>query len=108
LAASGASDQDVRGDYRYNDTIGGCSGRRYCRFIPFNFLLSLAAPHLHGVLVLVTDNKFIAGVVVTGDNFFAGVVDTAKKLIAGVVYTYDNTFIREYLREFSKNSKRPQ
>ncbi len=26
-------------------------GRRYRRFIPFNFILSLAAPHLHGVLV---------------------------------------------------------
>jgi hypothetical protein len=43
-------------------------GRSYRRFIPFNFLLSLAAPHLHGVLVLVTGNKFIAGVAVTGDN----------------------------------------
>jgi hypothetical protein len=43
------------------------SGRRYRRFIPFNFLLSLAAPHLHGVLVLVTGDEFIAGVVVTAD-----------------------------------------
>jgi hypothetical protein len=43
--------------------------RRYHRFIPFNFLLSLAAPHLHGVLVLVTDDKFITGVVVTADNW---------------------------------------
>jgi hypothetical protein len=33
-----------------------------------DFLLSLASPHLHGVLVLVTGNKFISGVVVTGDN----------------------------------------
>jgi hypothetical protein len=49
-----------------NDIIGG---RRYRRFIPFNFLLSLAAPHLHGVLVLVTGEKFIAGVVVTADNW---------------------------------------
>ncbi len=40
-------------------------GRRY----RFNFLLSLAAPHLHGVLVLVTGDKFIAGVVVTADNW---------------------------------------
>jgi hypothetical protein len=48
-----------------NDTIGG---RRYRRFIPFNFLLSLAAPHLHGILVLVSGSKFIACVVVTGDN----------------------------------------
>jgi hypothetical protein len=54
-------------------------GRRYRRFIPFNFLLSLAAPHLHGVLVLVTGNKFIAGVVVTGDKLFTGVVDTGDK-----------------------------
>jgi hypothetical protein len=48
--------------------VSDFGGRRYCRFIPFNFLLSLAAPHLHGGLVLVTGNKFVAGVVVTGDN----------------------------------------
>jgi hypothetical protein len=48
--------------------VADFSGRRYHRFIPFNFLLSLAAPHLHGVVVLVTGNKFIAGVIVTGDN----------------------------------------
>jgi hypothetical protein len=35
-------------------------GRRYGQFVSFNFLLSLAAPQLHGVLVLVTGNKFIA------------------------------------------------
>ncbi len=55
-----------------NDIIGGrgdFGGRRYRRFIPFNFLLSLAAPNLHGVLVLVTGDKFIAGVVVTADNW---------------------------------------
>ncbi len=53
-----------------NDIIGGRGpGRRYRRFIPFDFLLSLAAPHLHGVLVLVTGDKFIAGVVVTADNW---------------------------------------
>jgi hypothetical protein len=40
-------------------------GRRNRQFIPFNFLLSLAAPHLNGVLDLVTGNKFIAGVAVT-------------------------------------------
>ncbi len=40
---------------------------------------TLAAPHLHGVLVLVTGNKFIAGVVVTGDKVIAGVVDTGDK-----------------------------
>jgi hypothetical protein len=48
--------------------VADFGGRRFRRIIPFNFLLSLAAPHLHGVLVLVTDNKFIAGVFVTGDN----------------------------------------
>jgi hypothetical protein len=41
--------------------VADFGGRRYRRFIPFNFLLSLAAPHLHGVLVLVTGNKVIAG-----------------------------------------------
>ena len=56
-----------------NDIIGG---RRNRRFIPFNFLLSLAAPHLHGVLVLVTGDKFIAGVVVTADNWGLGVTDS--------------------------------
>ncbi len=80
--------------------VADFGGRRYRRFIPFNFLLSLAAPQLHGVLVLVTDNKFmtttpaincspvsmtpaitenpwqrlIAGVNNTGNKFFAGVV----------------------------------
>jgi hypothetical protein len=49
--------------------VADFGGRRYRRFISFNFLLSLAAPHLHGVLVLVTGNKFIAGVVVTADNW---------------------------------------
>jgi hypothetical protein len=68
-----------------NDTIGG---RRYRRFIPFNFLLSLAAPHLHGFLVLVTGNTFITGVVVTGDNcspvsLVTGVNDIGDKFIAG-------------------------
>jgi hypothetical protein len=77
LAASGASDQDVWGVFGCNflavpitpsAAVADFGGRRYHQFIPFNFLLSLAAPHLHGVLGLVTDNKFIAGVVVTGDN----------------------------------------
>jgi hypothetical protein len=48
--------------------VADFGGRRYRRFITFNFLLSLAALHLHGVLVLVTGNNFITGVVVTGDN----------------------------------------
>jgi hypothetical protein len=38
---------------------------------------TLAAPHLHGVLVLVTGNKFIAGVVVTGDKLSTGINDTS-------------------------------
>jgi hypothetical protein len=42
--------------------VYGFGGRRYHRFIPFNFLLSLAAPHLHGILVLVTGNKFCSPV----------------------------------------------
>ncbi len=57
-----------------------CGGRRYRRFIPFNFLLSLAAPHLHGFLVLLTGNKFISGVVVTGDNCFRVSLSPATKL----------------------------
>ncbi len=47
-----------------NDT----DSRRYHRFVPFNFLLSLAAPHLYGVLVLTKGNKFTAGDNDTGDN----------------------------------------
>jgi hypothetical protein len=57
-------------------SVADFGGRRYRRFIPFNFLLSLAAPQLHGVLVLVTDNKLIAGVIVTGDKLFTGINDT--------------------------------
>ncbi len=45
--------------------VSDFGGWRYHRFVPFNFLLSLAS---HGVLVLVTSNKFIARVIVTGDN----------------------------------------
>jgi hypothetical protein len=48
--------------------VADFGGQRYRWFIPFNFLLSLAAPHLHSVLVLVTGNKFITGVVVNRDN----------------------------------------
>ncbi len=74
--------------------VADFGGRRYRRFIPFNFVLSLAAPHLHGVLVLVVGNKFIAGVVVTGavvtgDKVIASVVVTGDKVIAGVVVTGD-------------------
>ncbi len=97
--------------------VADFGGRRYRRFIPFNFLLSLAAPHLHGVLVLVTGKKFIAGVVVTADNWspvsttnlspvsttpaitenpwqglIAGVNDTGDKFFAGVVDTTEQLF----------------
>jgi hypothetical protein len=76
-------------------------GRRYRRFIPFNFLLSLAAPLLHGVLVRVTGNKFIAGVVVSGDscspvslspaiNLSPRVVVTGDKLSTGINDTGDH------------------
>jgi hypothetical protein len=47
---------------------------------------TLAAPHLHSVLVLVTGNKFIAGVVVTGDKVIAGV----DKLFTGINDTGDH------------------
>ncbi len=70
--------------------VADFGGRRYRRFIPFNFLLSLAAPHLHGVLVLVTGNKFIALVVVTGDKVIAGVVVTGDKLFTGINDTGDH------------------
>ncbi len=60
--------------------VADFGGRRYRRFILFNFLLSLAAPHLHGVLVHVTGNKFIAGVVVTGDNCSTVSLSPATKL----------------------------
>ncbi len=54
-----------------NCTIGSVSDvdrGRHRRFVPLNFLLSLTAPDLLGVLVLVTGYKFIASVVVTGNN----------------------------------------
>jgi hypothetical protein len=44
--------------------VSDLSREIFHRFVPFNFLLFLATPHLHGVLVLVTGNKFIASVVV--------------------------------------------
>jgi hypothetical protein len=53
-------------------------GRRYRRFVPFNFLLSLEAPHPHGVLVLVTSGKFVAGVVVTANKFIAVINNNVK------------------------------
>jgi hypothetical protein len=61
--------------------VSNFRGRRYHEFVPFNFLLSLAAPHLHGALVLVTGKKFIAGVVVTGDNCSPASLSPAIKLL---------------------------
>jgi hypothetical protein len=112
-----------------NDIIGG---RRYRPFIPFNFLLSLAAPHLHGVLVLVTGDKFIAGIIVTADNWspmstinlslvsttpaitenpwqglIAGVVDTAEQLFAGVVTQVININTLIFPRIFEKIQNGP-
>jgi hypothetical protein len=55
----------------YSITFGGRVRLRrpeISPIFPLHFLLSLAAPHLHGVLVLVIGNKFIAVVVVTGNN----------------------------------------
>jgi hypothetical protein len=97
--------------------VADFGGRRYRRFIPFNFLPSLAPPHLHGVLVLVTGDKFIAGVVVTADNWspvstinlspvsttpaiaenpwqrlIAGVNDTGDTFFVGVVDTAEQLF----------------
>jgi hypothetical protein len=51
-----------------SDTIDGRVRLWRLEISPFNFLLFLAAPHLQGVLVLVTGNNFGAGVVVTGDS----------------------------------------
>jgi hypothetical protein len=97
--------------------VADFGGRRYRRFISFNSLLSLAAPHLHCVLVLVTGDRFIAGVVVTADNWspvstinlspvsttpaitenpwqglITGVVDTGYKFFAGVIDTAEQLF----------------
>ena len=58
-----------------NDIIGGRGRLRRPEISPiyplqlFPLLGSLTASHLHGVLVLVTGDKFIAGVVVTADNW---------------------------------------
>jgi hypothetical protein len=53
-----------------NDIIGGLGRLRRPEISPiYPLQLSLPAPHLHGVLVLVTSDKFIAGVVVTAENW---------------------------------------
>ncbi len=127
LADSGASDQDVWGVYGCNFSWRFQWHHRrpwptsaagdIADLPPFNFLLSLAAPHLHGVLVLATGEKFIAGVVVTADNWspvstinlspvsttptitenpwqglINGVNDTGDKFFAGVVDTAEQLF----------------
>jgi hypothetical protein len=73
--------------------VADFGGRRYRRFIPFNFLLSLAAPHLLGVLLLdiervalqpkltsgdveTSEQLFIAGIIVASDNLIASVNET--------------------------------
>ncbi len=74
LAASGASDQDVWDVYGCNFSWPWPTSA--AGDIVDLYPSTLAAPHLHGVLVLVTGNKFIAGVVVTGDKLFTGINDT--------------------------------
>ncbi len=126
LAASGASDQDVwrvygcsfslRFQWHHRRPWLTSAAADIVDLSPSAF--SLAAPHLHGVLVLVTGNKFIAGVVVTGDKVIAvslspainlspisttpaitenpwqrwitGVNDTDDKFFAGVIDTAEH------------------
>ncbi len=70
--------------------------QKYHQYVPFNYLLSLAAPHLHGLLVLITGNKFIAGV-----------VDTSKQLIAVSLTPVINTHSRISPRIFKIIWNRP-
>ncbi len=121
-----------------NDTIGShvrLQRPEISLIWPLQLLLFLAAPHLHGVHVLVTGNKFITGVIVTGDNcspvslslainlslvsttpvitenpwqFIAGVVDTGEQFIAGVVDTRNKHSFVNSSANFLKVSKRPQ
>jgi hypothetical protein len=65
--------------------VADFGSRRHCRFIPFNFLLSLAAPLLHAVLVLVTGNKFIAGVVVTGDPVSSPAINLSPESLSPAI-----------------------
>jgi hypothetical protein len=113
--------------------VSDVDGRRYRQFVPFNFPLSLAVSQLHGILVLVTGNKFIAIVVVTSDNcspvlltpvinllpvsttlaitenpgqgLIAGVIDTAEQLMAGVVDTGDKRSYLNISANFAKKFK---
>ncbi len=75
-----------------NDTIGGRGRLRrpeISSIYPFQLFLSLPAPHLYGVRVLDTGNKFIAAVIVTSEKLFSGVNDNGDKFIAGVLDTGD-------------------
>ncbi len=126
LAASGASDQDVWGVYGcrfswrfqwHHRRPWPTSGARDIADLSPQLSPILAAPHLHGVLVLVTGDKFITGVVVTADNWspvatinlspvsttpaitenlwqglITGVNDTGDTFFAGVVDTAEQLF----------------
>jgi hypothetical protein len=62
--------------------VSDFGGRRYHRFVPFNFLLSLAAPHLHGALFLSPPHRFIGGDIDIGEKFIIGVVVTGDHFSA--------------------------
>ncbi len=78
LAASGAYDQDVWDVYGCNFSWRSQWHRRPWPTSADGDIANLypSTPHLHGVLVLVTGNKFNAGVVVTGNKFYTGINDT--------------------------------
>jgi hypothetical protein len=60
--------------------VSDFGGLRYHQFVPFNVHLSLAAPHLHGALFLVTGNEFITIIIVTDDNCSPGSLSPAIDL----------------------------
>jgi hypothetical protein len=61
--------------------VSDFGGRRYRRFVPLNFLLFLAAPHLNRVLVYVAYSF--------ADKIDSGDVDTSEQ-IAGIIVTSVN------------------
>ncbi len=75
--------------------VSDFSGRRYHRFVPFNFLLYLAAPHLHGVLVLVTGNKFIASDDVTDVTYNTYIEKNSLFLLTEAMTTSIHNFTRQ-------------
>ncbi len=91
LAASGASDKDVWGVFRcsfswrfqwhHRRPWPTSAAGDIADLSPSTFSYPWQAPHLHGILVLVTGNKFIAGVVVTGDNCSPVSLSLATKLL---------------------------